>query len=431
MAALATGALLLAACLEPKGPEPEAAPGGPAPSAPAERGVPPGNGAAGTQAVAPGGERGPSAGAGARQASRPGAGPDLPADRELRLGEVGSLTGSEATFGTSAHRGILLAVREANEAGGVRGLPVRVIAYDDGGKPTEAAAATTKLVVQDRVHVVLGEIASSRSLAMAPIAQAHRVPMVSPASTNPGVTSGKDYVFRVCFIDPFQGTVMARFAREELGVERVAVLRDVRNDYSVGLADFFVAAFTGAGGTVVADRSYGSGDVDFKAQLTAIRGKRPEAIFVPGYYTDVGLVARQARELGIDVPLLGGDGWDSEKLLEIGGEAMEGSFYSNHYSPDDPSPRVRRFVEMYRKAYGSPPDAMAALGYDAARLALAALGRARSLRGPDVREALAAPETFPGVTGDITLDASRNAVKPAVVLEIRDGRPVYRATVEP
>lgn len=357
--------------------------------------------------------------------------PSPTADREIRLGEVGSLTGSEATFGDSAHKGILLAVKEANAAGGVRGLPVRVITYDNGGKPTEAAAATTKLVVQDRVHVILGEIASSRSLAMAPIAQANRVPMVSPASTNPGVTRGKDYVFRVCFIDPFQGTVMARFAREELGVRRVAILRDVRNDYSVGLADFFAVAFTEAGGTVVADRSYGSGDVDFKAQLTAIRGREPEAIFVPGYYTDVGLVARQARELGIEVPLLGGDGWDSAKLTEIGGGAIEGSFYSNHYSPDDPSPRVRRFVETYREAYGAAPDAMAALGYDAARLALEAMGRARSLRGSDVRDALAATESFRGVTGDIALDTDRNAVKPAVVLEIRDGRPLYRSTVEP
>ncbi len=392
--ALAAGAALLSACLEPKAPVTDTGGAG-APAAPIVAAPPPAT------------------------------------DTEIRLGEVGSLTGSEATFGTSAHRGILLAVRKANDEGGVRGLPVRVITYDNGGKPTEAAAATTKLVVQDRVHVILGEIASSRSLAMAPIAQANRVPMVSPASTNPGVTRGKDYVFRVCFIDPFQGTVMARFAREELGVERVAVLRDVRNDYSVGLADFFVQAFTAAGGTIVADRSYGSGDVDFKAQLTAIRGHRPEAIFVPGYYTDVGLVARQARELGIRVPLLGGDGWDSAKLLEIGGEALAGSFYSNHYSPEDPSPRVRRFVEKYREAYGEAPDAMAALGYDAARIALLAIGRARSLRGPDVRDALAASETYRGVTGDITLDRERNAVKPAVVLEIRDGRAVYRSTVAP
>jgi branched-chain amino acid transport system substrate-binding protein len=333
-------------------------------------------------------------------------------DTEIRLGEVSSLTGSEATFGSSTHQGILLAVKEAGETGGVRGLPVRVITYDDGGKPTEAAAATTKLVVQDRVHVILGEVASSRSLAMAPIAQASRVPMVSSASTNPKVTRGKDFVFRVCFIDPFQGTVMARFARDELGVRRVAILRDVRNDYSVGLADFFARAFAGAGGTVVADRSYGSGDVDFKAQLTAIRRDRPEAIFVPGYYTDVGLVARQARELGIEVPLLGGDGWDSAKLFEIGGEAIEGSYYSNHYSPEDPSPRVRRFVETYRAAYGEEPDAMAALGYDAAKLSLAAIAKARSLRGPDVRDALAAPETFHGVTGDITIDADRLALRP-------------------
>lgn len=352
-------------------------------------------------------------------------------ETEIRFGEVSSLTGQEATFGTSSRNGFALAVREINEAGGVLGRKIRIVTYDDQGKPTEAAAAATRLIVQDRVHLLLGEVASARSLAMAPIAQANRVPMITHASTNPRVTEGKDYVFRTCFIDPFQGKVMAKFAREHLGLAQVAVLRDVRNDYSVGLADHFGAAFTELGGRILADQSYSSQDIDFKAQLTALRSTRPQAIFVPGYYTDVGLIARQARELGIDVPLLGGDGWDSSRLFEIGGEAIEGSYFSNHHSLDDPDPRVQRFVAAYRAAYGERPDAIAALAYDAAMLAADAIRRAGSLDGAAIRDALAGTKEFPGVTGAITIDPDRNARKPAVVLQVKGGKAVYTATVAP
>lgn len=353
-------------------------------------------------------------------------------ETEIRFGEVSSLTGQEATFGTSSRNGFALAVREINEAGGVLGRKIRIVTYDDQGKPTEAAAAATRLIVQDRVHLLLGEVASARSLAMAPIAQANRVPMITHASTNPRVTEGKDYVFRTCFIDPFQGKVMAKFAREHLGLEQVAVLRDVRNDYSVGLANFFVESFRKLGGEVVGDQSYSAQDIDFKAQLTALRTLKPQAIFVPGYYTDVGLIARQARELGIDVPLLGGDGWDSAKLFEIGGDALQGSFFSNHYSLEDPSPRIRAFVAAWEKEYGErTPDALAALGYDAVHIAADAIRRAGSVEGEKIRDALARTRDFAGVTGTITIDEGRNAVKPAVVLKVENGRAVYAATVQP
>ncbi len=269
------------------------------------------------------------------------------ATAKIRFGHVGSMTGQEATFGDSTDKGIKLAIEELNAKGGLKGKQVDLKTYDDQGKPEEAAVAATRLITQDKVSVLLGEVASSRSLAMAPIADANKVPHITPSSTNPKVTKDGDktrpYVFRVCFIDPFQGTVMAKFATEK-GVKKVAILRDVGNAYSVGLADYFLAKFKELGGTIVNDQSYKAGDQDFKAQLTAIKAKGPEAIYVPGYYTDVALIARQAKELGMKVPLMGGDGWDSAKLFEIGGQAIEGSYFSNHYSPDDPSPRIQDFI---------------------------------------------------------------------------------------
>jgi branched-chain amino acid transport system substrate-binding protein len=367
------------------------------------------------------------------EGTRPGPGA---AGEVILLGHVGSMTGNEATFGDSSDKAIRLAIDEVNAAGGVKGRQLAVKTYDDQGKPEEASVAATRLLVQDKVAVLLGEVASSRSLAMAPIADAKGVPMVSPSSTNPKVTVDDDgkvrpFVFRVCFIDPFQGTVMARYAREKLKVTRVAILRDIKNAYSVGLADYFLSTFKELGGTIVDDQSYKAGDPDFKAQLTAIKGKSPEAIYVPGYYTDVGLIARQARELGMKQPLLGGDGWDSAKLFEIGGRALDGSAFSNHYSPDDPSPRIQEFVTKYKARYGAVPDSLAAQAYDAARIAADAMARAPDLSGAAIRDALAATRDYPGVTGIITIDAQHNAVKPAVVLEIQDNAAKWVATIEP
>jgi branched-chain amino acid transport system substrate-binding protein len=351
----------------------------------------------------------------------------------ILVGHVASLTGNEATFGDSTDKGIRLAIDEVNAKGGVKGKQLQLRTYDDQGKPEEAAIAATRLIVQDRISVLLGEAASSRSLAMAPIADQNKVPMITPSSTSPRVTKDagrtRPYVFRVCFTDAFQGTVMAKFASEK-GVKKVAVLRDVGNDYSVGLADHFLSKYNELGGKIVDDQSYKAGDQDFKAQLTAMRAKGPEAIYVPGYYREVALIARQARELGIKVPLMGGDGWDSPKLFEIGGKAVEGSYFSNHYSYEDPTPSVQEFVKRYKERFGVVPDGFAATGYDAARIAFDGMMRAKDATGEAVRDAIEATKGFEGVTGVISIDADHNAVKPAVVLEIKGGAGHYVATVQ-
>ena len=350
---------------------------------------------------------------------------------EILVGEYGSLTGTTATFGQSTNNAIQMAYEQINAAGGVLGKKVRVIVEDDQSKPEEAATAVTKLINQNHVVAMLGEVSSSRSLAAAPICQANGVPMISPSSTNPRVTQVGDYIFRVCFIDPFQAEVGARIAWEILHLKKVAILSDVRNDYSVGLRRFFGDSFKQLGGQIVGEQSFSEGDSDFRAQLTQIKSANPEGIYVPGYYTEVGTIARQARELGITVPLIGGDGWDSPRLWEIGGEALNGCMFSNHYSVDDPAPAVQKFVGDYKAKYNQVPDALAALGYDAARILADAMTRAGTTKGDKVRDALSATKDFQGVTGTITINRERNAVKPAVVLKIENGKFVYVTTVKP
>lgn len=349
----------------------------------------------------------------------------------IRIGEYGSLTGDTATFGISTHHGIELAIEEINASGGVLGKKVEVITEDDRSQATEAATAVTRLINQHRVVAILGEVASSRSLAGAPICQRNRIPMITPSSTNPAVTQVGDYIFRICFIDPFQGTVMARFAFNTLKARKVAILFDKSQDYSTGLADFFEQEFRRLGGTITLRTSYTSGDIDFKAQLTTIRAGNPDAVFVPGYYKEVGQIAKQARELGLTVPLLGGDGWDSPRLVEIGGKALEGTYFSNHYSVEDTSPRVRTFVSKYQAKYGDVPDALAALGYDAARILCDAMTRAGTTESAALRDAIAQTTNFPGVTGTISINAERNAVKPAVVLQIQGGKQRFVERIQP
>jgi branched-chain amino acid transport system substrate-binding protein len=376
-----------------------------------------------------------------------------PSNDELVIGEFGSLTGNDATFGQSTKEGVQLALAELTQRwqGKIGGLKVRAVVEDDQGRPEEAATVVQKLINQDRVIAVIGEVASSRSLAAAPICQDAHVPMISPSSTNPKVTEVGDYIFRMCFIDPFQGTVMAKFAARNLGLRRVAILKDVKNDYSVGLAKFFTDAFTQLGGAIVTEQAYSAGDQDFRAQLTAIKAKKPEAIFLPGYYTEAGLIARQARELGLNQPILGGDGWESAQLLQIGGDAMNGNYYSNHFAVDNPDPRLQGFLKKYRDTFHHDPDAIGGLAYDAATVLFQSLeklfeqdptvfkGLASSKAGsPDRKEAeqklrdlIAATANFPGVTGTITLDRNRNASKPAVVLAIKGGKKIYDTTVNP
>jgi branched-chain amino acid transport system substrate-binding protein len=349
---------------------------------------------------------------------------------KILVGEVGSMTGEQASFGMSTHEGIMLAVEQINVAG-VKGKKLEVLSMDDQGKPEEAAQVTTKLITQNGVTALLGEVASSISLAMAPIAQANKVPMITPSSTNPKVTQVGDYIFRVCFIDPFQGTVMAKFATDSLKAKRVAVLRDVKNDYSVGLADFFVQNFKKLGGQIVVDQSYSAGDRDFKSQLTAIRAQSPDAVYVPGYYGDVALIARQARELGIKAPLMGGDGWDAPELKQIGGTAINGSYFSNHYTPEDKSPVVQEFITKYKAKYGKVPDGLAAMGYDAAMILADSMKRATSLDKAAIRDAIAQTKDFQGVTGKITINEHRDAVKSAVVIKVDNGQFKYQTTVAP
>ena len=350
---------------------------------------------------------------------------------EIVVGEFASLTGGTATFGRSSDAGVQLAIEEINEAGGLIGKKVRVVVEDDQSKPEEARTAVLKLLKQDRVVAVIGEVASSRSLAAAPECQRAGVPMISPASTNPKVTAVGDYVFRVCFIDPFQGSTMAKFAIETLHAKTAAILRDIKNDYSVGLADFFRDEFVRRGGKILNDVSYSEGDIDFKAQLTAIRGVGADVVFVPGYYTEVGLIARQARELGITAPLLGGDGWDSPRTVEIGGKAVNGCYFSNHYAADDPNAVVQSFIDKFRKKYKEVPDAMAVLGYDATQVLADAIRRAGTTDGKALRDAIAATKDFPGVSGKITIDEQRNPRKSIVVLKIEDGQVKFFQKVEP
>jgi len=352
---------------------------------------------------------------------------------EILIGHFGSMTGSEATFGTSTDHGIKMAVEELNASGGLLGKKVRLITYDDKGDAREAGTAVTRLVTKDGVAAVIGEVASGLSLAGAPICQEGSIPMVSPSSTNPKVTKIGDMIFRVCFIDPFQGTVCAKFAREHEGLKanKAAILTDQASPYSVGLQEEFEKAFVAMGGTIVTKQTYQAGDQDFSAQLTSIRGSEPDIVFVPGYYTDAGNIALQARKLGLTVPLLGGDGWDSVKLGEIAGDAINGCFYSNHYSQDDPAPRVQDFIKKYTEKHQQTPDALAALGYDTARVVFEAIQRAGSTDGPALAAELAKTKDFDGVTGKISIDADRNAIKPAVILEMQGGKPKFVTTIAP
>lgn len=340
----------------------------------------------------------------------------------IKIGEFASLTGKEASFGQSSHDGTQLAVDEVNAQGGVLGKKLELLTEDDQSKQGEAKTIARKLISRDGIVALLGEVASGRSLEAAPVCQENHIPQISPSSTNPKVTQIGDYIFRICFTDPLQGKVLARFALQTLKVKRAAVLTDAANTYSVGLATYFKDAFTAGGGEIVAEQKYSGGDKDFNAQLTTIKAANPEAIFIPGYYQDVGLIARQARDLGITVPLFGGDGWESQDLISIGGPAVEGTYFSTHFSPEQSGPIVQEFVKKYQAKFGAMPDAMAALGYDSVMLLVDAFKRAGTTDGPKVRDALAATKDFPGITGQITIDEHRDAKKPLVILEVKDGK---------
>ncbi|HEV2705955.1 MAG TPA: ABC transporter substrate-binding protein, partial [Pyrinomonadaceae bacterium] len=347
-------------------------------------------------------------------------GPGTTGDR-VKIGVFMSLTGSTANFGISSTNGIKMAADEANATGGINGKQIELLVQDDRSDATEAANIVTKFVSQDGVHAILGEVASSRSLAAAPIAQNAKIPMLTPSSTNPQVTRAGDFIFRSCFIDPVQGAAIAQFAARSLNAKRGALMVDRKNDYSTGLEKVISEVFTRLGGQIVVTQSYSEGDQDFNAQITSIKGANPDVVFVPGYYGDVGLFAKQARDQGLTVPLVGGDGWDSPSLYQIGGAAIEGSYFTNHYSPNDADSRVQKFVNDYKARYGQVPDALAATAYDAALIMFDAIKRANSLDGTAIRNALAATKDFPGVTGTVSFNADRDAVKPIVMIKIEPG----------
>ena len=354
------------------------------------------------------------------------------ASSPIVIGEFASMTGAQATFGSSTDKGVQLAAAEINKAGGIDGHQVAIHLENDEGQPDAAATGVKKLITEDKAIAILGEVASKNSIAAAPFCNSNKVPMISPSSTNPKVTQTGPYIFRVCFIDPFQGTVAAKFVTGTLKAKTAAILYDKTSDYSNGLQDFFQKAFIAQGGKVLLVRTYQAGDPDFRSSLTTIKAANPDILYVPGYYNEVGTIARQARQLGIAAPLVGGDGWESPKLIEGAGGpggALEGCYFTDHSALDERDPVVKKFVESYKAANGGQsPDALTGQGYDAAGVLFAAIKMAGKPDGGDynsdafrakLRDAIAATAGYKGATGDITLDADRNAKKAAVVLQIK------------
>jgi len=353
----------------------------------------------------------------------------------IKVGLVAPLTGEVRTFGQSMRNGAMQAFDEVNAAGGLNGRQIQVMVRDDANDPEESAEAGRQLIDGAGVVAVVGSVSSGCSEALAARCQSARVPMITPTATNPMVTmppeGRRDFVFRACYIDPFQGTVAARFVRDSLGAVTAAVLYDSENDYSRGLAEYFITAFTGDGGTVVNRQSYPDDQVDFTAVLAEVRRSSPDVLFLPDYYNRAGLIVRQAREQGVTAWLMGGDGWDSPKMPAIAGDAIVGGFFTSHFSADDPRPEVQAWSDKYEAKYGQRPDAFATLGYDAALLLVEALRRAARPEPADIRDAIAGISGFPCVSGSVSFDASGNPIKPAVVLQYAAEGQRYIATVAP
>ena len=349
----------------------------------------------------------------------------------IKIGYFGDLTGPTYNFGTSAMNGVLMAAAQTNQYGGINGRQIDVVIEDDRGSPEEAARKTAKLIDHDKVVAIIAGGVSGNSRAAAPRAQSSRIPFISPSSTDPAVTQVGDYIFRTCFVDSFQGEVMAAFAATTLKAKKAAIIFDINSPYGRGLTDFFELSFRKLGGEIV-KQSYTQGDADFKGQLSAIKAAEPDVIYIPGYYVEVARIAKQARALGLEQPLLGGDGWDAPELWQLGGDSLNGSYITTHYSVDDPSPAIQTFVQEYKLRYQNlMPDAHAALAYDAARILFEAIKRAGTTENVQLRDALAQTKDFAGVTGLISIDAQRNAVKPAVVLKLQDASSIFEAKIQP
>jgi branched-chain amino acid transport system substrate-binding protein len=355
--------------------------------------------------------------------------------KEIRIGVNAELTGSKPTVGDSCQKAVELLVAQVNQAGGLtvgdRKYPIKLFIEDNEDKAESAAAAAQKLISQNNVLAIIGPNASGNAIPAARICEDAGVIMVSPWSTNPKTTEGKKFVFRACFIDDFQGQVMAKFARENLKAQTAAVLYDVASEYNKGIAEYFKKFFEAAGGKVVAFESYTKDDKDFSSQLTIIKAANPDVLFLPNYYNEVPLQAQQGRRLGLTCPYIGSDSWGSEELLRLGAKDLEGAFFSTHYAPDIATPKAQKFIQDYEAKYGKKPDDVAALTYDSGLLLCAAITRAGTLDRKKVREALATIQKFEGVTGQMNFKNLCDPVKSAVILQIKDGKFKYFASVQP
>jgi len=376
----------------------------------------------------------------------------------IKLGEYGSLTGNDATFGQSTHNSTMLAVDEINAKGGIHGNKIEVVVKDDASKNEEAATVVQLLVNQEQVVALLGEVASGRSIPGGTVAQNAGVPMLSPSSTNPKVTQVGDFVFRACFLDDYQGYMLAKFATENLHAKTMDILQAKDQEYSTGLAQFVKQEFEKRGGRVLEVLSYQSQDKNFRSQLTRVVQDKPDVLVVTGYYTEGGLIAKQARGMKYGNPLLAGDGWDSIKTIEIGGDAVNGAYYVVHVAVESPDPRIQEFVTKYKQRYNQQPDSLAALAYDAARMMLDAMDRAgdpatfdqqarktlgasasddavateaRKLYSKAIRDALATTKDFDGLSGKITMGPDRNPVKSGIIIQLKNGQPMPVATIPP
>ena len=356
----------------------------------------------------------------------------------IKVGGLLEMTGGSASFGISGKNGIDLALKKINEKGVLGGKKLSLVVADTKSEASEATNGMQKLISQDKVVAVIGPNQSSAVIASGAINNGAKVVDITPMGTNPDVTVDpktkqvKPYSFRTCFIDPFQGTVMASFASNELKVKRAAIYIDNTSDYAKGLAQFFKENFVKNGGQVVIEEAYLQKDTDFKSTLTKIKAAKPDFIYIPGYYQEVGLIVKQAREMGINVPMAGGDGWDSAKLPEIAGKAaLENTFFSSLYSPDDTSELNKEFVAEYKKAYNTNPDVFAALAYDSALLVAKAIEDAGSANPAKIAEAMAKIKGFKGVSGEVTFNEEHNPIKSAVIIEHKDGKQTFKTKVNP
>lgn len=356
----------------------------------------------------------------------------------IKVGGLLEMTGGSASFGISGKNGIDLALKKINEKGVLGGKKLSLVVADTKSEASEATNGMQKLISQDKVVAVIGPNQSSAVIASGAINNGAKVVDITPMGTNPDVTVDpktkqvKPYSFRTCFIDPFQGTVMASFASNELKVKRAAIYIDNTSDYAKGLAQFFKENFVKNGGQVVIEEAYLQKDTDFKSTLTKIKAAKPDFIYIPGYYQEVGLIVKQAREMGINVPMAGGDGWDSAKLPEIAGKAaLENTFFSSLYSPDDTSDLNKEFVAEYKKAYNTNPDVFAALAYDSALLVAKAIEDAGSADPAKIAEAMAKIKDFKGVSGEVTFNEEHNPIKSAVIIEHKDGKQTFKTKVNP